>query len=236
MLSRIVAAKLREGRRLIIPDLGVFIVKGDGSLLFSELMRGDDGVLRSAVAAERGVSDAEALRIIERFVTDIRRALDCGMSYRLEGMGMLSRDSRGVVVFTSREQIMMRRESEHPARTGLDRLLAESAEPESEETMPASAEKEPESVAEHESAPVRPRKRREGVDMFILVAVVIAVVAVAAIVYGIWTAARRDDGTTVKELFVPQSGQESPAAEPVESSVESDGVRDLSVPSSGNYR
>ena len=119
--------KLNESRRLVIPELGVFVAREDGRIMFSELMRGDDGVFRSAVASARDIGEAESGRIIERFVADIRHSLEHGMSYRLEGMGLLSRDERGLVVFRSRAEIEQQRAAEHPVREGLAKILAESA-------------------------------------------------------------------------------------------------------------
>ena len=238
MLSKIVTAKLKESRRLVIPELGVFVVRDDGRILFSELMRTDDGVLRAAVAAERGTGEDEAARTVARFVADIRHTLEHGMSYRLEGLGVLSLDDRGLTTFKSRGD-----EEHRHSRSALERILAESAQPE----MPkrTTADDKPESVVKETAAadgdvPRRPqprprpkRKRRGGTDVVLVAAIVIAVAAICAILYGVWVNGNREDGGSFKEMFVPSSGS---AATPDDASngdatPEADDTVDLSIPS-----
>ncbi|MDE5624369.1 MAG: hypothetical protein K2I62_07160, partial [Alistipes sp.] len=68
MLIPVIAQYLRSHRRLSIPQMGAFIVKEPGrSVLFSELLKRDDGVLRSLLVAG-GVSELEAGGEIDRFV------------------------------------------------------------------------------------------------------------------------------------------------------------------------
>lgn len=100
MLSRVIEAILQEKGRVIVPDLGMFVKRPDGRVLFSELMREDDGVMRSALAAGRG--ETEAQQLIEEFVAGINKTLNRGLSYRLEGFGVLSLDDRGGIVFHSK--------------------------------------------------------------------------------------------------------------------------------------
>lgn len=312
--------KLNESRRLVIPELGVFVAREDGRIMFSELMRGDDGVFRSAVASARDIGEAEAGRIIERFVADIRHSLEHGMSYRLEGMGLLSRDERGLVVFRSRAEIEQQRAAEHPVREGLAKILAESAredvkedakevqkdvqkesahepvqpseavsaEPEHPEHEPVSepepkeepeskyepepkevpavnpapesveaaatdrvAEREPETERAESEGPNRePVRRRRpksgsgGVDMFLIVGIVIAIVAIAAIIYGLLVSNDleyvEDDSFNGAAVQTEQIGAGAEPAEAAESAAQTTGggagkgeVVDLSVPSSG---
>lgn len=100
MLSRVIEAILQEKGRVIVPDLGMFVKRPDGRVLFSELMREDDGAMRSALAAGRG--ETEAQQLIEEFVAGVNKTLNRGLSYRLEGFGVLSLDDRGGIVFHSK--------------------------------------------------------------------------------------------------------------------------------------
>ena len=60
MLIRIIAQYLESHRRLVIPQMGAFIVKEPGSsVLFSELLKRDDGVLQSLLTAA-GIGGAPA--------------------------------------------------------------------------------------------------------------------------------------------------------------------------------
>ena len=230
MLSRIVTAKLKENRRLVIPELGVFLVREDGGILFSELMRGDDGVLRSAVAADRGVAEYEAEQIIARFVSEVRGTLDCGLSYRLERLGVLSRDERGLIVFRS---LAEEHRTETPApRSSIGRILAESS-PKSPSAVPASGDAARPAAETQPARPAPRRKRKGGTDIFLIVAIVIAVAAIAVMAYGFWTASQREE-TSIVEMFVPSAGQKKSSGDDAAPAAgEAADEIDLSIPSSG---
>ena len=60
LLVNIIIEYLRHNKRLVVPKLGAFIVKqGGDNIVFSELMRTDDGVLRSLLMAY-GMKELEA--------------------------------------------------------------------------------------------------------------------------------------------------------------------------------
>lgn len=99
MLIRVVTNYLAAHRRLVVPQLGVFLVKKPGeSVLFSELMKRDDGVLR-ALLCEAGVGELEAAGEIDRFVFEVRHAVERGESYPLEGFGRMMPGPGGSIVF-----------------------------------------------------------------------------------------------------------------------------------------
>lgn len=90
MLIPVIAQYLRSHRRLIIPQMGAFIVKEPGqSVLFSELLKRDDGVLRSLLVAA-GSSELEAGGEIDRFVFEVRHAIQQGREFPLAGLGVLN--------------------------------------------------------------------------------------------------------------------------------------------------
>lgn len=223
MLSKIVSAKLKQGRRLVIPDLGMFVVREDGHVLFSELIRRDDGVFRGAVAAERGIGDSDAAHMVERFVSDIHHSLNHGMSYRLEGLGLLLRDDRGFVVFKPRNDEAVEPLLNEKSAGGSATVVKES-EPAAADEVAAPTQPSPRPRPEQRPRP-RP-KRREGVDMFMIVAIVIAVVAIAAIAYGLWVSGQRND--TFGDAAMPGSEQAEAQAEADSGDLN---VVDLSVPS-----
>ena len=234
MLSRIVNAKLKENRRVMIPGLGMFVMRPDGRVLFSELMTADDGVLRAAVAAENGTGENEAAFAIEKFAGDIRRTLEHGMSYRLEGLGTLSADERGLLVFKEHESEQPK-PAERP-RSGLESILAASARAERESAEANGAAKAP-AAGKPETKPAdaqparpkqrprpRPQKRRGGTDMFLVVAIIIAVAAIAIMAYGFWVASNRDDSMYGSPVENTSDNGGAAAEEETE-------VIDLSVPS-----
>ena len=68
MLSLVISQYLESHKRLVVPQLGAFIVKEPGhAVLFSELLKRDDGVLRRLLS-ERGMNELEAAGEIDRFV------------------------------------------------------------------------------------------------------------------------------------------------------------------------
>lgn len=104
MLIPVIAQYLRSHRRLIIPQMGAFIVKEPGrSVLFSELLKRDDGVLRSLLVAG-GISELEAGGEIDRFVFEVRHAIQQGREFPLEGLGVLKPGPNETIAFTYQPQ------------------------------------------------------------------------------------------------------------------------------------
>ena len=78
---------LGSHKLLVVPQLGTFIVKEPGvSIVFSELLKRDDGVLRGLLR-EAGVGELEAAGEIDRFVFEVRHAAQHGQEFRLDGFG-----------------------------------------------------------------------------------------------------------------------------------------------------
>lgn len=106
MIVEIIYNYLQANKRLVVPNLGAFIVKqsADGArkVLFSPLFKTDDGVLR-ALLIEKGVSELEAAGVIDRFVFEINHRLDNGGVCALEGFGALKRGANGSMSFVENE-------------------------------------------------------------------------------------------------------------------------------------
>lgn len=99
VLIPVITQFLESHKRLVIPQLGAFIVKEPGrSVLFSDLLKRDDGVLRGLLR-DRGMSDLEAAGEIDRLVFEIRHAVERGGEYRLEGFGTLKPGPNGTIAF-----------------------------------------------------------------------------------------------------------------------------------------
>lgn len=87
MLIPVITQYLETHKRLVIPQLGAFIVKEPGrAVLFSELLKRDDGVLRGLLCA-RGLNELEAAGEIDRFVFEVRHAVEHGLVCPLPGLG-----------------------------------------------------------------------------------------------------------------------------------------------------
>lgn len=99
MLIRIISQYLETHKRLVVPQLGAFIVKEpEHTVLFSELLKRDDGVLRGLLQAE-GVHELEAAGEIDRFVFEVRHAVEHGTPCPLPGFGTLCPGANGTIAF-----------------------------------------------------------------------------------------------------------------------------------------
>ncbi len=87
MIEKIIIDYLAAHKRLVVPQLGAFIVKQpDGKILFSELLKRDDGVLRGLLCAE-GMTELQAMGVINRLVFDVRDAVGRGDRFEIKELG-----------------------------------------------------------------------------------------------------------------------------------------------------
>lgn len=99
MIIKIISKYLENNKRLVVPNLGAFIVKDAGhKILFSNLMKSDDGVLRTLLI-EHGVSELEAAGTIDRFVFEVNFRLERDGVCGLDKFGALKRGANGVISF-----------------------------------------------------------------------------------------------------------------------------------------
>ena len=104
-VKKVIVAHLQHHRRLVVPQLGAFIVKDPGhEVLFSELFKRDDGVLRGLLKAE-GLGDIEAAGAIDRLVFDLRHAVQNGAGYQFLGLGLFTAGPNGTLTFAYDPQI-----------------------------------------------------------------------------------------------------------------------------------
>ena len=189
-LSKIIAAHLESNKRLVLPQLGAFIVKeADGQIIFSELLRRDDGVFRSLLTA-RGMGELEAAAAVDRFIFDIRHALQHGTPFILEGLGALLCGPDNTIVF---------KYAPSRGKSDLEAMAAREVHKESipEPTVSRSATAQPDRHVRglRYDAPPKRRpvgyapagkrgRRKKSVDKFLLLAILAAAMAVAVMVYG----------------------------------------------------
>lgn len=100
MIVELISKYLESNKRLTVPNLGTFIVKEVGrTVLFSNLIKGDDGTLRLLLQAE-GLSELEAAGSIDRFVFEVNYRLENTDLCTLDGFGVLRNGVNGTVQFT----------------------------------------------------------------------------------------------------------------------------------------
>lgn len=104
MIVELISKYLESNKRLVVPNLGTFIVKEAGrTVLFSNLIKTDDGVLRSLLEAT-GVSELEAAGSVDRFVFEVNYRLENTGVCHLGGFGELRSGANGTVQFTFNPQ------------------------------------------------------------------------------------------------------------------------------------
>ena len=199
-IADIIADHLRTSRRLVVPSLGAFVVKASGEILFSELLKGDDGVLRSILAAQ-GLGEIEVAGAIDRFLFDVRNDVETKGYCVIGRLGVLRRGAMGSLVFTA-----LPKRTAETLQSPENQASARVATPTVEPLMPP----KPEPVVRPVARPVveprgqvaerplkveiperyRPRRapkaRKQGVDKFIVFALIALAMAVAALGYAFY--------------------------------------------------
>lgn len=195
-VTDVIANYLRDNhRRLVVPAFGAFVVKESGEVLFSELLKTDDGVLRGLLAAG-GLSELECAGLIDRFIFDVRNALSEKGRFDMDGFGGLAVGADGEIRFVPRAAVPTGKvvgkpavpKAAQPSKTGVSKPDTFRAETQPERERPKAA------------VPRRRESRKRGVDWFVVAAVVVLLAAVAVIVYGYFCSAEQDDEAMMDSL------------------------------------
>ena len=203
MLVSVINDYLKSNRRLVVPSFGAFVVKGGGDIIFSELLKSDDGVLRGLLMGQ-GMSEIEAAAAIDRFIFEVRHELQLSAACTVASLGTFHRNAEGVLSF---EQL----------RVADVAVAAAPAEPEVVEPV------KPIVVPTPIAPPVRPvapppsaRKaaaRKSGGGFVMWLAVVVIIGALIALGYGLycmWNTPDRDldaqmDAQRIPMIQIPTS-------------------------------
>jgi len=98
VLIRVLSKYLESHKRLVVPQLGAFLVKEpERELVFTELLRRDDGILRGLLRDE-GLNEIEAAGEIDRFVFEVRHAIEHGAEFRLGELGTLKAGKNATII------------------------------------------------------------------------------------------------------------------------------------------
>lgn len=212
MLIQIASQYLQSHKRLVIPQLGTFIVKEPGkSILFSEMLRRDDGVLRGLLCAE-GASELEAAGEIDRFVFEVRHATEHGEEYRLEGFGVLKPGPNGTLLFDYAPQsdpILVPPPVAVP-RSGQKKSVPEPSSKLTPEPYLRGLRygKPHKSTNAYTFVDHAPRRR---IDRFLLLAIIAVAMAVAAIAFGYFRQTREEQAEAAIEQADSIQLSETPA-------------------------
>ena len=150
MVIEIIAKYLESNKRLVVPNLGTFIVKVPAqSVLFSNLIKNDDGVLRSLLL-QSGISELDAAALIDKFVFEVNFRLENSQVCALDGFGVLRTGANGTVAFTynpaAKGDVLDGGASERLAEIEAQRAAEVVAEPAKPQTEPEEDEDDGEVV------------------------------------------------------------------------------------------
>ena len=167
LLTNISGEYLKHNTRLVVPKLGTFIVKAQGgAILFSDLMRNDDGVLRSLLMAY-GMKELEANGLIDRLVFEVRHATSRGESYTIEGLGDFTQGPNNTLTFRQkREKVVIGGNIKPPVETLVDeqRKIERVRQRREAESAPVQRKKQKE-LKEQKRESRRPAKVEEDDDI-----------------------------------------------------------------------
>ncbi len=99
-MDKYISDLLKSHDRLIIPDLGAFMVMKDKEdhIVFNEFLQFNDGILIKYVAEKEGLDAGKALARVEEWVANAKKKLD-GKGHTITGFGELAKDDKGKIQF-----------------------------------------------------------------------------------------------------------------------------------------
>lgn len=203
VLIQIIINYLRSNKRLIVPQLGAFIVKvPNENILFSEMLRRDDGVLRGLLR-EAGMSELEVAGAIDRLVFEVRHAIQHNQEYVMTGLGVFRAGANETILFSYDPRckaVVEQSVPHHKVTTAYEKpKLTISPKMEPEPYVKGLRYGKPERTSDAYTYVSRV-PRRKGFDKLLLFAIIAAVIALAAIAYG----------------YIRSSGEEAMDATPTE--------------------
>ena len=134
MINEIVAAYLRENKRLVIPALGAFIRKdGSGEVVFVEFLKKDDGVLTELLERHYGLSRNEAVEAIAQYVEQAKQHIARHGFFIIGGVGTLRPDANSLLELSydpsvDEKTVAVSMEAEKPVEKSVEKLVEKPAE------------------------------------------------------------------------------------------------------------
>ena len=99
-ISSLVAQYIAKNTRLIIPEIGTLLRRREsGEIVFMEMLKKSDGGLVALVAGGLGLSEEEAAKAVEQYVSTIKSQLATNKKFILDGVGVLLAGVNGGVEF-----------------------------------------------------------------------------------------------------------------------------------------
>lgn len=217
MINNLIVTQLKKDKRIIIPELGAFLEKSsDNSVVFIQFLNQDDGVLSNLLAEKFGIELTKAQQIIKDYSNSVKSTLSSRGQFTIEGIGTLRLDSNGAIFLDSKSATTDRFESTENFQSDAPTSIAQEESPESYEpnatTTPASISDRPsedlggifstssskseEKIHNIDSEKLAtnrdqidnsPHREKKKFDLFLLFAIIAALVAIFSIIYGYLT-------------------------------------------------
>lgn len=80
----------KGSRRVVVPGVGAFIKRDNDEVVFTDLLRADDGMLVSSVVCIFGISEDKAREIVSHYAAALKNELAAKGSVLVNGIGVLS--------------------------------------------------------------------------------------------------------------------------------------------------
>lgn len=116
MISNYIKNLIEVHSRVIVPDLGAFMLKGDASktIYFNEFLRFNDGLLVDYVAEQEKIDKIDAAKKIKAFVDNANKLLLNNKSVELDGIGTLYLDVNEKIQLKTTESAASQTKPEEP--------------------------------------------------------------------------------------------------------------------------
>jgi len=98
---------IRENNRVIIPNLGAFIVAHESgvTILFNNFLSFNDGLLVEHIMKRENLDRLDATDKVNHYVERIKETLDTTGKYELDGLGEFTKDASGILRFTQADEL-----------------------------------------------------------------------------------------------------------------------------------
>lgn len=211
IISQAIVQMLARGRRVVIPGLGAFIRKEESNeIVFTELMKKDDGRLAAHLTLENGFTEDEARVITESFSRAVRDGAGKASGYQLDGIGALTTASDNTIKLvqsaTPEAETPKEREADTISIPTPDRLETPKHETTAHISAPATSESTLDNYSpvaiEHDDVknlryqkavkievPHERKSDKRRADMIMIIAIAAALLAIASMLYGYFNAA-----------------------------------------------
>lgn len=208
MVGKVIRDYMEGGaKKLTVPGFGTFMRKegspegnDHGTVIFVDLLRKDDGLLRELVEDYGQYSEVEAMALVDRFIFETRTAIERTGSSVIDGFGTMMLDHKGLYEFdysprvaprpekAVQEKLFEANEQPKPAnKPTADPVHKPAPKPESQRTetaKPASKRPEPHYNRPQTNSAKRVNKKLK-TDVVLLVAIAVAVVAILVLIFGL---------------------------------------------------